>query len=81
MDSGFLAEGESLEDTFDVMKELLPEEIVGLMDQMLCHEVRLMPQHWRHLSATAYLILILGPIDGMAYGSSAFDITLHLVPY
>lgn len=41
MDSGFLVEGETLEDTFDVLKELLPEEVVGLMDQMLCHEVRL----------------------------------------
>ncbi|KAL8762335.1 MAG: hypothetical protein Q9184_001642 [Pyrenodesmia sp. 2 TL-2023] len=39
MDSGFLAEGEALETTFDVMKELLPEEVVGLMDQMLCHEM------------------------------------------
>lgn len=39
MDSGFLAEGETLEDGFDVLQELLPEEIVGLMDQILCHEV------------------------------------------
>ncbi|KAL9060814.1 MAG: hypothetical protein Q9206_000860 [Seirophora lacunosa] len=38
MDSGFLAEGEPLEDTFNVLTELLPEEVVGLMDQMLCHE-------------------------------------------
>lgn len=41
MDSGFLAEGEPLEDTFNVLTELLPEEVVGLMDQMLCHEVSL----------------------------------------
>lgn len=40
MDSGFLAEGESPGDTFDVLTELLPEEVVGLMDQMLRHEVR-----------------------------------------
>ncbi|KAI4119855.1 MAG: hypothetical protein LQ345_000322 [Seirophora villosa] len=39
MDSGFLADGEPLEDTFDVLTELLPEEVVGLMDQMLCHEM------------------------------------------
>lgn len=43
MDSGFLKEGESLEDEFKVMRELLPEEVVGLMDQMLCHEVRTRP--------------------------------------
>lgn len=40
MDSGFLTEGEALDNTFDILKELLPEEVVGLMDQMLCHEVR-----------------------------------------
>ncbi len=45
MDSGFLAEGEAFEDTFDVLEELLPEEVVGLMDQMLCHEVRLLCRH------------------------------------
>ncbi|KAL8759352.1 MAG: hypothetical protein Q9199_000831 [Rusavskia elegans] len=39
MDSGFLREGETLEDEFDVLKELLPEEVVGLMDQILCHEM------------------------------------------
>ena len=39
MDSGFLAEGESHEDEFDVLRVLLPEEVVGLMDQMLCYEV------------------------------------------
>ncbi|KAL8700157.1 MAG: hypothetical protein Q9201_005601 [Fulgogasparrea decipioides] len=39
MDSGFLAGGETIEDEFDVLRELLPEEIVGLMDQILCHEV------------------------------------------
>lgn len=41
MDSGFLAEDEPLDDTFNVLKEVLPEEVVGLMDQMLCHEVSL----------------------------------------
>ncbi|KAL8728353.1 MAG: hypothetical protein Q9181_005374 [Wetmoreana brouardii] len=39
MDSGFLAVGEKFEDEFDVLQELLPEEFVGLMDQILCHEV------------------------------------------
>ena len=39
MDSGFLAEGESLEDEYDVSQPLLPEEVLGLMDQILCHEV------------------------------------------
>ena len=39
MDSGYLAQGEMLEDDYDVLRELLPEEVVGIMDQMLCYEV------------------------------------------
>ena len=39
MDSGFLEEGESLEDDYNVLGELLPAEIIGIMDQMICHEV------------------------------------------
>lgn len=39
MDSGYLATEETLEDNYDVLKELLPEEVIGIMDQMLCHEV------------------------------------------
>ncbi|KAL8833043.1 MAG: hypothetical protein Q9170_004548 [Blastenia crenularia] len=50
MDSGFLAKGESLEDEFDVLRELLPEEVVGLMDQMLCHE---MAWHMGHPLSTS----------------------------
>lgn len=42
MDSGYLTDGEKLEDDFDVLHEVLPEEIVGLMDQILCLEVRIM---------------------------------------
>ncbi|KAI4272703.1 MAG: hypothetical protein LQ337_005116 [Flavoplaca oasis] len=39
MDSGFLTQGETFEDEFDILKELLPEETVGLMDQVLRHEM------------------------------------------
>ncbi|KAL9040205.1 MAG: hypothetical protein Q9180_002050 [Flavoplaca navasiana] len=39
MDSGFLTQGETFEDEFDILKELLPEEMVGLMDQVLRHEM------------------------------------------
>ena len=39
MDSGYLQPGETLEDEYDVMRKLLPEEILGIMDQMLCFEV------------------------------------------
>ncbi|KAL8718478.1 MAG: hypothetical protein Q9225_004392 [Loekoesia sp. 1 TL-2023] len=50
MDSGFLAEGESFEDQFDVQRELLPKEVIGLMDQMLCHE---MAWHMGHPLSTS----------------------------
>lgn len=39
MDSGFLTSGESVEHDYDVLRELLPEEVLGIMDQMLCFEV------------------------------------------
>ncbi|KAL2041684.1 hypothetical protein N7G274_005468 [Stereocaulon virgatum] len=39
MDSGFLLPGETLEDNYDILRELLPEEVLGIVDQMLCYEV------------------------------------------
>jgi len=39
MDSGFLQPGETLEDHYDVLRDLLPEEVVGIIDQLLCYEV------------------------------------------
>ncbi|CAJ2511036.1 Uu.00g066610.m01.CDS01 [Anthostomella pinea] len=39
MDSGLLAEGESLDEEYDVSRDLLPEEILGIIDQLLCLEM------------------------------------------
>jgi Mak10 subunit, NatC N(alpha)-terminal acetyltransferase len=39
MDSGYLEPGEKLEDEYDVFRNLLPGEVIGIMDQILCHEV------------------------------------------
>ncbi|KAI1099097.1 Mak10-domain-containing protein [Jackrogersella minutella] len=39
MDSGTLAEGESLDEEYDVSRDLLPEEILGIIDQLLCLEM------------------------------------------
>lgn len=43
MDSGYIAPGENhvqaLEDDYDVRQALTPEQVIGLMDQLLCHEV------------------------------------------
>jgi hypothetical protein len=39
MDSGFLLPGEMLEDDYDTLTPLLPEELIGIMDQLLCYEL------------------------------------------
>ncbi|CZR53954.1 probable MAK10 Glucose-repressible protein [Phialocephala subalpina] len=39
MDSGCLEPGETMEDQYDFNQELLPEEIIGIIDQLLCHEM------------------------------------------
>ncbi|KAF1918038.1 amino-acid N-acetyltransferas-like protein subunit Mak10 [Ampelomyces quisqualis] len=39
MDSGFLQPGEKLEDDYDTLAPLLPEELIGVMDQLLCYEM------------------------------------------
>ena len=43
MDSGYIAPGENhaqaLECDYDVRRDLTLEEVVGLMDKLLCHEV------------------------------------------
>ena len=41
MDSGYLEPGETMEDEYDFGQALLPEEIIGIIDQLLCHEVNL----------------------------------------
>ena len=45
MDNGYLAPGETLEDEYDVVRPLLPHEIIGIMDRLLCHEVKFSPTH------------------------------------
>lgn len=39
MDSGYLAPGETLDDDYDVLRDLQPEEVIGIMDQLICFEV------------------------------------------
>ncbi|EAL93228.1 N-alpha-acetyltransferase 35, NatC auxiliary subunit [Aspergillus fumigatus Af293] len=61
MDSGYLGPGENqahaLEDDYDIMRELAPEEVVGIMDELLCHE---MAWHMGHpLSQTLFTSLYL----------------------
>jgi len=42
MDSGYLAPGDTLEDEYDVRRDLLPEEVIGIIDQLMCHEVSML---------------------------------------
>lgn len=39
MDSGYLTPGETLDDDYDVLRDLQPEEVIGIMDQLICFEV------------------------------------------
>ncbi|EFE39319.1 hypothetical protein TRV_05989 [Trichophyton verrucosum HKI 0517] len=64
MDSGYLSPGETLDHNYDVMKELLPEEVIGIMDQLLCYEVA---WHMGHplsqtLFTSIYLDHLLWPV-------------------
>jgi hypothetical protein len=42
MDSGYLGpeeNGQDLDDDYDVLCDLTLEQVVGIMDELLCHEV------------------------------------------
>lgn len=46
MDSGCVDVGEEFEETYDVSRSLSPQEAIGIMDELLCHEVsELSPVH------------------------------------
>ncbi|KAJ5861262.1 uncharacterized protein N7529_008572 [Penicillium soppii] len=68
MDSGYIAPGENLaqalEDDYDVRRPLTPEEVVGLMDQLLCHEVAWHKGHplSQTLFTSIYLDRLLWPV-------------------
>lgn len=43
MDSGCVEPGDEFEELYDVSRALLPEEVLGIIDQLLCHEVTGIP--------------------------------------
>ena len=53
MDSGYLGPGENqaraLEDDYDVTRELPPEEVLGVMDELVCHEVCFISRDFTHV--------------------------------
>lgn len=76
MDSGFLAPGESLDDDYDVLRKLVPEQVIGIIDQLICFEVGIrrafnIPM-WTKSDADAR-----GLIGGVAYGSSTIAVAVH----
>ena len=79
MDSGVLTAGESVEHHYDVLRELLPEEVIGIMDQMLCFEVCFLP--YLMMGSKTLLILIVGIVDDMAHGTSSFTIFIYFGIY
>jgi hypothetical protein len=76
MDSGYIAPGENhvqaLEDDYDVRQPLTPKQVVGLMDQLLCHEVSMQSNYYggKHSANTI--------ADGMAHGPPSLPNALHL---
>lgn len=77
MDSGYLAPGDTLEDDYDVLKPLLPEEVIGIMDQMLCLEVGFAFKVT--LRASGIHDAEYGMAGCVAHGSSALTVTVHVV--
>ncbi|KAL2373348.1 hypothetical protein RJZ57_002191 [Blastomyces gilchristii] len=64
MDSGYLAPGETLDDDYDVRRQLLPAEVLGIMDQLLSHEVAWHSGHPlpQTLFTSIYLDRMLWPV-------------------
>lgn len=79
MDSGYLGPGENhaqaLEDDFDLMRELAPEEVLGIMDELLCHEVGLTWSSYSRCSTRTNRVNVMA--DGMAHGSPPFPDPFH----
>ena len=71
MDSGYLEPDETMDDDYDFSQTLLPEEIIGIIDQLLCHEVS--PSLQSEVGLTLK--------DGMAHGTSSFPDNIHQLVY
>jgi hypothetical protein len=71
MDTGYLADGETMDDDYDVTKNLLPEELLGIIDQLLCLEVRFFFLSDEICTRLNY------QTDGLAHGTSAFTDYLY----
>lgn len=74
MDSGFLEAGETLCNDYDVLEPPSVQEMVGIIDQMLCHEVRLgrnlLPIYSRICSTRLHIkfVRLLKPVNKWTNG-------------
>ena len=71
MDSGFLAAGETLNSDYDVLEPPSLQETIGIIDQMLCHEVRSgrypfasLPEKRLYIKSSRYRYLIAQTSQG-----------------
>ena len=69
MDSGCLEKGEDPDDDFDFSKPLSEQQIIWLMDELTCREVRML---LRTLSAS-----LISPAGSMAQGVPSVSNPLH----
>lgn len=74
MDSGCFDPSEEFEELYDVSKPLLPEEVLGIIDQLICFEVSLRPAVSENHSSHNVL-------DGLAHGLPSFSNTIHKCLY
>lgn len=42
MDSGCPGAVDALEETYDLQRDISPQEVIGIMDQLLCHEASIL---------------------------------------
>lgn len=75
MDSGHLEEGETLEEEYDVMRALQPKEVIGIMDQLLCLEVRKIQLYRRRSMMTRSCTGCLA--HGLSSFADPFHVNLH----
>ena len=75
MDSGYLASGQSLEDEYDVSRSLLPQEVLGIMDQLLGQEVRSKSDIAVQQRKSTILI---ATADGLAYGQPVITNVIYI---
>lgn len=54
MDSGCVDSQDELEELYDVTKPLLPEEVLGIIDQLICHEVS---KYLYHVTTLALIVV------------------------